>query len=647
MTQLNAVDEIKYYCKQKYPMGALLLKGEWGSGKTYLVNEILTKDLNSSHIIVRISLFGIDSVEALNCEVKENWLKACSKLFKPIGRKKSNNGNSSAVLSGLGDLIGFAIPAVKELKKAMLSVNILDMFSITPTINNDGDEKIVVLVFDDLERSKIEVTDILGCINNYCENMGFHVIIIANEEKIIKAKEREDNNNSDGTKEREENEDNLTYLDFKEKIVCRTVKYIPEIDYTIENILSEPKWDKMCEQYGAFLKHNIDTIKSIFNFTKHDFSEDIYNSINGMKENEIIDCPPMNLRSLKCALQDFSRIYKYILLNDIKETEKFLYSFIALEMIQRKKTYNEPYGNSELGKFIRSYYPEFGWKYVFKTAFDWVCFNNWNEVQLLNEIKMKVEEQRAKEPKEILKYNRIIDVDDDILRNGFIPLLADAYAGGLNLNEYIQLLANDILANNYKINLPEHINWDKVVEGIDSRIKYEIESRANNQNEPNLNIDEKYLIKCSEKQREAYQKIKEFYENRIVFYEENKRKYLLGCDKGTIREFALSEERYLNTFDIEMAKKTISCFDASKQADKFSFITYFRGIWVASRKLIGIKNNEVAQGMGYLLNEIKKLKRKYVKNNMQLALLCLSEFEKEVKKIEAWFSDTYRDIVEN
>ena len=52
------------------------------------------------------------------------------------------------------------------------------------TLNN----KKVVLVFDDLERSKLDTVDILGCINEYCENRGFHTIVIANEDKLKDSK---------------------------------------------------------------------------------------------------------------------------------------------------------------------------------------------------------------------------------------------------------------------------------------------------------------------------------------------------------------------------------------------------------------------------------------------------------------------------
>lgn len=46
------------------------------------------------------------------------------------------------------------------------------------------EEKHVVLVFDDLERCCLDIVDVLGAINDYCENQKFHTIIVANQDKM-------------------------------------------------------------------------------------------------------------------------------------------------------------------------------------------------------------------------------------------------------------------------------------------------------------------------------------------------------------------------------------------------------------------------------------------------------------------------------
>lgn len=68
-------------------------------------------------------------------------------------------------------------------KKGEVISSIMDLVNFMP-ISSRMFEKKVILVFDDLERSNISSTDLLGCINDYCENQSFNTIIIANEEKI-------------------------------------------------------------------------------------------------------------------------------------------------------------------------------------------------------------------------------------------------------------------------------------------------------------------------------------------------------------------------------------------------------------------------------------------------------------------------------
>ena len=37
---MNILEELKYYCEEPKPVGALMITGEWGCGKTYLLNQI-------------------------------------------------------------------------------------------------------------------------------------------------------------------------------------------------------------------------------------------------------------------------------------------------------------------------------------------------------------------------------------------------------------------------------------------------------------------------------------------------------------------------------------------------------------------------------------------------------------------------------
>ena len=38
---MNTLEELKYYCEEHKPVGAMMLTGEWGCGKTYLLDNML------------------------------------------------------------------------------------------------------------------------------------------------------------------------------------------------------------------------------------------------------------------------------------------------------------------------------------------------------------------------------------------------------------------------------------------------------------------------------------------------------------------------------------------------------------------------------------------------------------------------------
>ena len=103
----------------------------------------------------------------------------------------------------------------------------------------------VILIFDDLERACISTTDLLGCINDYCENLGFATIIVTNEDKI-----------KDG------NENNIKYSDIKEKIIQRTVQHSPHYNSVVNSVINDLKFKS--DSYRSFLRKYTDEIIVIF-----------------------------------------------------------------------------------------------------------------------------------------------------------------------------------------------------------------------------------------------------------------------------------------------------------------------------------------------------------------------------------------------
>ena len=212
----SLLTEMEFYCSEKHPAGALLLTGEWGGGKTYFVVNKLQPHLKDSHIFIRISLFGIKSVNELQASIKKKWIECIADY---IAMSKIDVGATSKVFNALkpfakacvDTFIDTSVPEGKQgIAKSLFSISADQLITITNEING----KIIVLVFDDLERSSIPFGELLGCINEYVENQHFHTIIIANENTI---KKRE--NEHSGASE------TLKYNEIKEKVVERQLEF--------------------------------------------------------------------------------------------------------------------------------------------------------------------------------------------------------------------------------------------------------------------------------------------------------------------------------------------------------------------------------------------------------------------------------------
>lgn len=176
---MELLKELKDYCDINNPVGALMISGEWGCGKTYLIKNKFIPSVKDIYVFVSVSLFGIDSLDKLRVEVKKKWLEKASEFDRLNETKVSKFTDSFKKIFGT---IKDILPENWQKKGEVVS-SIMDLINFVP-ISNKMFGKKVILVFDDLERSNISCTDLLGCINDYCENQNFNTIIIANEEKI-------------------------------------------------------------------------------------------------------------------------------------------------------------------------------------------------------------------------------------------------------------------------------------------------------------------------------------------------------------------------------------------------------------------------------------------------------------------------------
>lgn len=124
-------------------------------------------------------------------------------------------------------------------------------------------KKKLVLVFDDFERCKIGVIDLLGIINTYVEDKRIKTIVIASEDNI---------------------EDEENYKTFKEKVVERTVKLDMEYRRIQQEMIEDYKTET--SEYKEFLKKESPKLFQVFE-----------------------ESGSRNLRTFKSCLIDFERVY--------------------------------------------------------------------------------------------------------------------------------------------------------------------------------------------------------------------------------------------------------------------------------------------------------------------------------------------------
>lgn len=258
---------IEDYVKKEQTDYAILIKGSWGSGKTHFFKNQLSRVIEScSFKPLYISLYGISKLEDLSKTIILAMFPSLQK--KPVEKLVSGVGIVSSALSTIS-IAGFSLDLGKLLKD----------FDVSKWIAVGKDK---VLCFDDLERAKLDIGQILGFINNFVEHDNIKTILIANEEEIINNQLKENYpekvqaaalvlGKNGHNKKIEDDElsktiDNLfrpkiSYPTIKEKLIGRTIEYRPEIESIIDSISKIYQSDTILK---SFLDSNKQTIIKVF-----------------------------------------------------------------------------------------------------------------------------------------------------------------------------------------------------------------------------------------------------------------------------------------------------------------------------------------------------------------------------------------------
>lgn len=622
---MDTLDELKNYCNIELPVGALMLTGEWGCGKTYLLNTELINSLKETHIFLRISLFGIMSIEEVKTEVQKKWLNECINSKDTTGKIASTINKYGRSLKDMVKNLNEFLPGpVKNVVGGLFSINVLDFVNIETKI---GDKK-VVLIFDDLERACISTTDLLGCINDYCKNLGFSTIIVANEDKI-----------------QEGDENNIKYNEIKEKIIQRTVRHYPDYDFVVNSVIKNMQFES--DNYKSFLVKYVDEIivifsgktkdgKSLDDFVKNFIKvSDINIEVDNKRIQELLTKRPHNIRSLKCALQDFERVYNLLIKYEIPKKNKWLFSFIAFVFstragfVERDEEYGMLYTEANVAVLYPGYYNT---NYMINGIKTWIIDGEWDKKDINCQLLYVKQQYYAILPVEKAKTNDILDLEEDEMLEGYPELLNLAYEGKLELDDYVSLLSNSNKAKKYNINIPS-IDWNKVQIGVESKIKELLQSHE----EPlhyHAVLGDESRNDYSDSQWKVYETIEKYHSGEYQLFENNRNLYIELMNKDPHKAYEEIRNKRLDCFSDEMAEVTLKVFKESSNADKRDIALYTEDIVRVMMNSAEFKDEQTKTALNNLKCGLKSFLEQYCSSNKNsIAVAHVNNFIEVVDKL--------------
>ena len=296
----DLVESILDYIRADYTDYAIMINGEWGSGKTYFWNNKIRNKIDSlsfngkRYTTIYMSLYGISNLEDIS---KKIYIETTQLMDKNMKKYMSTHDKTSIpeyAKTGL-DMAHFF-----GAKQTGDKVDYDQFFST--------DDK--VLCFDDLERANVDVIDILGYINNFVEHDHIKTIIICNEKELatkLKSSNLEMKTfiatyllDKEGTLLKadkplvEKIGEKIEYVfdkanDYeriKEKLIGETFEYAPQFSYIINGLLMR-------------YESNPDLVRFLREHTN-------------LITNTFIKSGTRNLRILKHALNDFKKIFETV-----------------------------------------------------------------------------------------------------------------------------------------------------------------------------------------------------------------------------------------------------------------------------------------------------------------------------------------------
>lgn len=242
MTNEQICKYVKHYIEKDKTKSAIMLTAPWGKGKSYFIqNELIPYlEQNGNYQSVVVSLYGVGSLaeisKSIYFEVKGFGIR--QKLKPALAKiEEKTNDNMKKVIP---ELMPAAKVAAGTVIKGITSFVGVDLsLGNLQELYNSIDLSGKLLVFEDIERSQIDIIEFLGYVNSLVEQDGVKILLISNEDELIHYVQKEVE--EDGKKQlvKEYDESSLQYLKFKEKTVSDTIQFYGDTRNAIKAIIGQ------------------------------------------------------------------------------------------------------------------------------------------------------------------------------------------------------------------------------------------------------------------------------------------------------------------------------------------------------------------------------------------------------------------------
>lgn len=591
LNESQIIEIFDEYIKSKNTDYAVLLDGSWGSGKTYFIEHSIVDGFKGIELtkngvkrkikFIYISVYGIKDVKEIDNKIFDAiigdfLMKKFSKYYKTI-----NKG-----LESIYDLI----KAFKELPQ-------IPKDSVRNLIEIMQRQKDYIIIFDDIERSELPISELLGYINEFVEHKKIKTIIISNEKEILKKnlyvntelkylvaeseildfpKKKESldllfdrNKSSNGNEtvrlnkrdicERAKDlfgEDTL-YNQIKEKLIGITIFYEPNIEDVTDKILDKYVADNSVKEYIRDNKNiliNLMRNKNHVNIRTLKFAISIIEKV--LKIINELDLSPYEEKQIDNCKKD---IIRYIMIACIK------YKDGEWEHIERAEVFNIYGENSINGNYN-------GFKFV-----DDIIEKSFVD-------KIKIEDTIQLYMKSLAENTELYDdpinnlqyyweMEDKDIENNYIRLKEKLINNLYRISSYSKIV--------YRVFKLTTIGFsdnyiDDIINIMEEKIKNETELVENN------DLAELDFVFSDSKEKEKYDRIMEPIKNAIENKNKNGRKTninnIINNKEGWGEKFAnycrtnrsmfQSRKEFFNLIDIENIKNII-CVSKTKDISDF------------------------------------------------------------------------------